>query len=97
MDKKIDNKTFAIGVLALSALVMAVAHLVVPQPPAVAALAVQNRDYQIVTAATQQGGEALYISDNRTGQVAVFSYDSTRRTVAVRKIRTLSDAFNMNR
>lgn len=91
---KIDNKTFAIGMLGLSALVMAVAHLVVSQPqPAFAGETVQNRDYQVVTARIQGGGEALYVSDNRTGQVAVFTYDPASRSVVVKKIRSLADAF----
>ncbi|HLL87795.1 MAG TPA: hypothetical protein VK324_00675 [Tepidisphaeraceae bacterium] len=90
---KIDNKTFAIGMLGLSALVMTVAHLVISQQPAIAAEAVQNRDYQVVTAGIQAGGEALYVSDNRTGQVAVLVYDPGTRSVVVKKVRSLADAF----
>jgi hypothetical protein len=89
---KLDKKTFLMGVLILSAAILAVGHLLVPQTPAIAATAVQNRDYQLVTAKIQSGGEALYVSDNRTGMVAVFQYNPTTRTVEPKKMRPLAEA-----
>ena len=86
------NKNLGIGILAIMALGLIVAHWFVPAP-ASAQVAIKERDYQVVTARIQTGGDGLYILDNRTGQVAVFTYDPASRGVRARKVRNVADAF----
>lgn len=87
-----DNKTFGIGILSLMAIVLFVANFM-PVRPAVAADSIKDRDYQLVTGRTQQGGEALYVTDTRSGQMAVFTWDTADRTVKLRAVGPVSAAF----
>jgi hypothetical protein len=95
-EKIMDRKTFGIGFFSITALLLLAAVWFVPQP-ADAMVAIKERDYQLVTARIQTGGDALYIMDNRTGQMAVFSYDPASRTVRARTVRQLADAFGAAR
>ena len=47
----------------------------------------------VVTAGVVQGGEGLYITDNRTGHLAVFTWDPASRTIKLRASRAVADAF----
>ncbi len=75
-----EKKSFLIGILSLSAAVLMVANYFAPTQ-ADASLTVKDRDFSMVTARTQQGGEALYVLDNRSGKVAVYSYDPSSKIV----------------
>ncbi|MDP9172964.1 MAG: hypothetical protein M3O30_03755 [Planctomycetota bacterium] len=86
-----DRKLIAIVMLTLSALSLMVADFATPK--ARADEAVNSRDYQVVSARIQEGGEGLYILDNRTGQIAIFTYDVKSRTLRPRVIRPLSEVF----
>ena len=90
-----DTKTFSIGILSLTALILFVAQFI-PGGSNRAAFAetVRERDYQLVTPRIAQGGDALYIVDNKSGMGAVFSWDPNVRSVALRAVRPVSDAFN---
>jgi hypothetical protein len=87
-----DKKLIAICVMTVSAVALMIANFVPPRPAHGEATAL-NRDYQAVTAAVQSGGEGLYIVDNRTGLIAIFSYDPNSRTVVPRAARPVTDAF----
>ena len=87
-----DRKTFYIGVLAIIAVILSAANLM-PVQHSIAAETIKDRDYQVVTSRVQQGGEGLYILDNRTGQVAVFTWDVAARAVKLRDVRPVTDAF----
>ena len=87
-----DRKTLGISFLSLTALLLVAAHWFVPQP-ANAMVAVKERDYQMVTARIQTGGDGLYILDNRTGMMAVFTYDASARSVRARTRGSVADAF----
>jgi hypothetical protein len=89
----IDKKTFTIGMLSLTAVVLFVANLMMPQP-ADAYVAVKDRDYTAVTGRTTRGGEALFLTDNRTGTLAVFVFDPTARTLRALDVRSLTEAFS---
>ena len=41
--------------------------------------AIKDRDYTLVTSRITQGGEGLYIVENRTGMMAVFTWDAASR------------------
>jgi hypothetical protein len=62
-------------------------------PTAKADESVNSRDYQAVTARVQGGGEGVYVLDNRTGLVAIFTYDPTQRVMKPRDVRAISDSF----
>ena len=88
----IDKKSFAIGALCATAAALLTANLMLPDP-ASAAVAVKERDYTAVTGRTTKGGEALYLTDNRTGLLGVFAYDPGRRAITTVAVRPVSDAF----
>lgn len=87
-----DKKTFSIGVLSITATILFAAQFF-PTRSAEASTTASGNQYQMVTARVQQGGEGLYIVDNRTGQMGVFTWDSNARRVALRDVRSVSDAF----
>jgi hypothetical protein len=89
-----QNKTFAIGILTLTAVVLGVANYFLSESnQAQAQVAIKDRDYSVVTGRTQTGADALYVLDSRTGQVAVLMYDAASQSVKPRKVRNLIDAF----
>lgn len=87
-----NRQNFGIGLLTLSAALLLAAHWFVPSPAA-AQVAVKDRDYQVVTARITSGGDGLYVMDNRTGQIAIFSYDPSARSMRARAVRNVADAF----
>jgi hypothetical protein len=86
------RQNLGIGILSLTAVILVAAHLLLPAP-ATAQVAVKERDYQVVTAKIMTGGDGLYILDNRTGLVAVFTYDPSSRSVRARTVKSVADAF----
>ena len=88
----IDKKSFTVGVLSLTAVVLFVGNLMLPAP-ATANVAVKERDYTAVTGRTTKGGEALYLTDNRTGLLGVFVFEPGRRAITAVAVKPVSDAF----
>ena len=87
-----DQKTFAIGILSLTAVILFVANLLLPTQRVTAEEVIKDRDYQMLTAHIQQNDEGLFILDNRSGQMAVFSYDPAARSLKLRDLRPVMDA-----
>jgi hypothetical protein len=87
-----DKKTFAIGVMTVTAVILFIAQFL-PLQPASAATAIKDRDYQLVTARVAQGGEGLYVADNRNGMIAVFTWDASARRIVVRAVRPINEIF----
>ena len=87
----IDKKILAVVVLSVTATLLTVGLF--SGQPAKALVAVEGRDYQLVTGQLSGGGEGLYVEDQRTGLMAVFTYDPNVRGLRARAIRPLSDAF----
>ena len=88
----IDKKSFAVGVLSTTAVILFATHLLLPEPAA-ANVAVKERDYTAVTGRTTKGGEALYLTDNRTGLLGVFVFDPGKRAITPVAVKPVSDAF----
>ena len=91
-----DNKTFSIGILSLTAVVLVVANLFTGRlaPRSAEALEVVNdRDYRLVTADAPGGSEALYVIENLSGIVAVLMYDQSKKSLEVVDIQSLDKAF----
>jgi hypothetical protein len=89
-----DKKNFTIGILSLTAVVLMLANYFAPQP-AQALMSIKDRDFSLVTARTQNGGDSLYVLDNRSGRVAIFAYDPARRALVPRVVGEMSAAFNV--
>lgn len=90
-----DRKTYTIGILGLMATVMGTALLVTPsKAPAIPVGTVsRDRDFTLMVANVQTGGDAVYVVDSRRGMVAVFTYDNNARSLALRAAAPVSDAF----
>jgi len=86
-----DKKTYSIGVLSITAVLLLIACLM-PAKSADAAFAVKDRDYQIIIA-QGQGSDSIYVVDNRTGLMAVFVYDNRGRVLRPKQVRAVADAF----
>ena len=87
-----DSKTYSIGILSLTAVILLVANLVIPTP-AGAEITVKDAGYTVATAPVQSGGDGLYIVDNGTGLMAVLTWDPASRTVRPRAVRDIGEAF----
>jgi hypothetical protein len=87
-----DKKIFAIGTLSITGLLLLLINLM-PMPTAARADVIKDRDYQAVTAAIRQGGDGLFVIDNRTGKIGVFAYDNTRKGIATLDIQDVMKAF----
>ena len=88
-----DKKSTWIAVLSLTAAVLiAVDYLARPQA-AQGLVVFKDRDFQMCTARTQQQGDTLYVMDNRTGKIAVYSYDTATRDVRPRVFGHISTLF----
>ncbi|HEY2587743.1 MAG TPA: hypothetical protein VGI81_18495 [Tepidisphaeraceae bacterium] len=88
-----DKKTFTLGILSLTAVLLFVANLVIPPRQAEANFVVKDRDYQAVTALYQANDEALFVLDNRSGQMACFTYNPQQKSLALRDLRPIMSAF----
>jgi hypothetical protein len=90
--KSTDKKIFAIGVLSLTAALLLIGNYFAPQQ-AYATTSMKDRDFSMVTAATQTGGDSLYVLDNRTGRIAVYSYDPSGRVIRPRGAGEMANLF----
>jgi hypothetical protein len=84
-----DKKTFLIGVLSITALLLFLAQFMPLAQTAVAADSARDRDWQVVTTTGTQGGDAIYIAD-RSGQVAVYTWDPGDRVVKLRAVKPIN-------
>jgi hypothetical protein len=87
-----DKKTFAIGTLSVTGLLLLLINLMPVPTPAMADV-IKDRDYQAVTALMSRGGDALYVIDNRTGKIGVFAYDNGRKGIATLDVQDVTSAF----
>ena len=88
-----DKKLFGIGILSITAVGLLIANLMAPRHVD-AMESIKDRDYSLVTARMQGGGEALVVVDNNLGMMAVFTYERGR--VDVRGVKSVGDAFGAN-
>ena len=86
------TKTSSIVILSITAVVLLLANFSMQQP-AVGATAIKDRDFQLVTSKIQGGGEGLYVIDNRTGVMAIFSFEPGANTLRPRAVRPVAEAF----
>lgn len=86
------KQTLAISILSLTAVILLIANMI-PSPAVMAATTIKDRQYQACTATTQQGEDGVYVLDNQTGMLMVYTYDSARRQIALRASRAVTDLF----
>ena len=86
----LDRKTFGIGVLTVTAVVLFIAQFI-PVPQTLANVSIKDRGYSMVTARRGAGGEVVYVTDNRTGIMAAIVWD--QGNLVVRAVRPVQEAF----
>lgn len=94
--RPLDVRTFWIGVLAVIFAVLLAAHALQPGAflsTATAAEAVDSRDYMAATALQDDGSEALYVLDKRTGLLALLVWDPQTRRPQPVAIQPVQAAF----
>jgi hypothetical protein len=95
MNMTVDKRTFALGVLTLSAVILLVANILAPRGAVAMTTVFDKETYQMQTGRVSNGGEALYVTDNRTGMMGVFVYDPNRHSVVLVARRPVMDAFGV--
>ena len=74
-----DRKTFAIGILSITGLILFLASLAAP--PAKADFAVKDlQGWQLLTVVSQQGGDVLYVIDP-DGKIIVLGYNLAQKVL----------------
>jgi hypothetical protein len=91
-DNIMDKKTFLIGVLSLSAVILLAANFLAPRG-VVASEAIQDNDYSLQTAKAPAGGDAVYVTDKRTGLMAVFVFSPQQKALIVSDVVPVQTAF----
>ena len=86
-----DSKTYGIGILTLTATALLIANLFAPSP-LVGQESIANDDMQAVTARTGQGGDALYLLDNSSGKLAVFTV-SAKNGLQLQTVEDVEEGF----
>lgn len=85
----IEKQTMTIIGLCLSAALL----LLVNFPTAQAENSIKDRDYQLITSRAVQGGESLFVMDNRTGLIGVFVYDPAAHRMVLRQSTSVPAIF----
>src|SRR3954470_20560338 len=89
-----DKKTYSIGILSITALILVLANLMnTPTAQATQGMVNPGRDYQVVTSPEQTGGDALYIPNTRGGTPGVFTSGAPSRRMVPRIITPITAAF----
>lgn len=94
-----DRKTYTLGILTVTATILFAALLFAPPTPVNAQVAgasgvvARDRDYTLLTAPIEGGGDALYIMDNRRGNLVVFTYNNSAKSLTLRAAEPIANAF----
>lgn len=90
----LDKKTFAIGILSLSAVILLVANILAPRTARATYETIENQDFAMVTATALGGGDAIYVTEKRSGLLAVFVFDPNRKSLDVMDVEPVQAAFS---
>jgi hypothetical protein len=88
-----NSKNLSIAVLSITAMILFVAQFIPVQPAMAAQTTIKDRQYSLVTTTSQRGGDNVYLVDNRTGQLAVFSWDANTKSFVPKRLHSLADVF----
>ncbi len=86
------SSKFAVIFLSISAAALFVACLSVNNVRG--EVTIHDHEYMVVTAPMQQGGDALYVADARTGNMLILTYDPAKRSMEPRVNMSLANLFN---
>jgi hypothetical protein len=86
-----DSKTYGIGILTLTGVALLLANLFAPRP-ADGIESVANDQAQAVTCRSAQGGDALYLLDQSSGKLAVFTVH-TKQGLKLQTVVDVESAF----
>ena len=76
-----DRKTFAIGILSVTALVLFLCTMIPVSHAADGGFAVKDlQGWQMMTASSQQGGDVLYVIDP-DGKIVVLAYNPVQKVM----------------
>ena len=90
-----DRKKFSIGIISLTGLILVVATLL-PTRPAEGDFAVKDlRGMQMITSASQQGGDVLYVIEPTSAKVLVLAYNTNTKDLRRVAAGDLNLAFNV--
>jgi hypothetical protein len=70
-----DSKTYGIGILTLTAVALLIANFFAPRH-VIGIESTANQDMQAVTCHASQGGDALYLLDQGSGKLAIFTVNN---------------------
>jgi hypothetical protein len=89
----LDKKTFAIGVLSLSAVILLVANLLTPRNASATYETIQDNDYSMVTATALGGGDAVFVTEKRSGKMAMFVFDPNQKKLVPKVVTPIQTGF----
>jgi hypothetical protein len=85
-----DKKLLAICILSITAIALMIANFATPV--AHADTAISGNGYMLATGRLVGGGEGLYILDNQSGNMVVFTYDANKRQLVPRAFLAVNQA-----
>lgn len=88
----VDKKTFTIGILSLSAVILLVANLLAPRPTSAAYETEHDNDYTMVIAPSTNG-DVVYLTEKRSGKMAAVTFNVGRRTLVLQDAQPVQNAF----
>ena len=87
-----DRKTFAIGLLSLTALMLSFLCFI-PARSAKAEFAVKDSRFQMITVPSQKSGSLIYLIDSIEGKVIVLSYDISAKALKLNAAGDINKMF----
>ena len=88
-----NSEKRTIAILLTTAVLLTLAIVFVPRPATGQQVTAKAGDYLISTHKVAAGGDALYIADTRMGVIGVFIFDPNSRSLQLRALRPIGDAF----
>jgi hypothetical protein len=89
----LDKKTFLIGLLSLSALLLLLANILAPRVATANYETTHDNNYNIVTATAIGGGDAIYIQDKNSGIMAVYVFNPNVKTLVLMDAQPIQNVF----
>jgi hypothetical protein len=89
----VDKKTFAIGVLTLSAVMLIIANLLPTRSASATYETEHDTDYLVQTAVSPRGGDNVFVTDKRTGKMAVIMFNPARKTLELQDVQPIQAPF----
>lgn len=89
------SENTAIRILAITAALLLGALFFLPGRTATAEVSLKEEDYLVATFPNHLGDDALYITDTRSGVIAIFVWDRNAKALVPKAMRRLEDGFQV--